>query len=1057
MKRLAGPVAFASALILAGLLCAATLGCDRGGGRQKVSQTVAAKRTLWAVGAPLSFARPATDPTGAEPQSVALGDLNGDGRLDLVVPNEGAGSVSVLANRGNGTFEPARRYPTGSGPSSVALGDMDGDDGLDIVTANGAASTVSVLLNEGDGTFKPKSDYRVGIDSDPNSVGLGDLDGDGKLNVVTANFADGTVTALMNAGGGKLAANVVYRTETSLVSVAVTDLNGDGKADLVLTPSFKKIFVLLNDGHGAFPEAVDYDTGDEPVIATGDLDGDGKPDLAVSSEDSTVLVLRNRGDGSFRPGGELATGSTARSETMCERCVAIGDVNGDGKPDIVTANQGADTVSVLVSRGDGRFRPRRDYRSGTAPRSIAIGDVNGDGKPDLVSAAAGNMVAVLVNTTGAPATPIRRLQPGQPRGTIVFASDRSGDFEIYSARADGSRLGRITRNRAQDTRPLFSPDGRRLAFVRGDSTSVSPYAGADLWVADADGSGERKLASYAHDPAWAPNSEQIAYTDLNGQLAITEIDGRGRVVFRGQSTRPSWSPDGRRLAVLRGMESPVSLMVVGSDSHGRTLIRSGIDYAGMHGPAWSPAGDLIAFSNDKSGLNAVTPDGRGFRHLAWHADAFAWSPDGKRIAFVAGGRLYVVRSAGRATRDVTPAIAGRLDAPAWSPDGRWIVVTSQPPEGQEHTLVVASADGLRSRSIARLVRNPYGSETLWPTWRPGGVTAQRLGSPLARRGSEVSSRSAFHTRGSIKAIAADGLSVAVVVAYRGRTCSGVAVWTPVPVRVVHLRAPCRIGEEGPGDVTEVAVAGDRVAWDESRVSMNLSTEVLSATLARRAPVMLGGGSLTDFFSGELALGLHGDSSLLAFTVEEHCEGSDEFAQPRCPPGRKPGQVSSATVWRAGDRAGLRVASAKGELTVLAVDAGRIAARTDHGVRLLTAGGRRLRDFPVEHVRAAALSGNRLALRVPGAVEVYDTGSGELAKRFTVRGRARLGRLEDLDRGILVTVMGRTVTLRSLTDGRTATIHARGSAHAQLEPSGLFVAGGHRVTFTPMANLLRRLD
>jgi hypothetical protein len=139
-----------------------------------------------------------------------------------------------------------------------------------------------------------------------------------------------------------------------------------------------------------------------------------------------------------------------------------------------------------------------------------------------------------------------------------------------------------------------------------------------------------------------------------------------------------------------------------------------------------------------------------------------------------------------------------------------------------------------------------------------------------------------------------------------------------------------------------------------------------------------------------------------------------------------------------------------------VNAGRIAARTDDGVRLLSGRGARLQDFPVENVRAAALSGNRLALRVPGAVEVYDTASGELVKRIPSQGSARLDRLEDLEKGILVTAMGRTITLRRLSDGRTARIRARGIAYAQLEPSGLFVAGGRRVRFTPMAGVERLL-
>jgi hypothetical protein len=216
------------------------------------------------------------------------------------------------------------------------------------------------------------------------------------------------------------------------------------------------------------------------------------------------------------------------------------------------------------------------------------------------------------------------------------------------------------------------------------------------------------------------------------------------------------------------------------------------------------------------------------------------------------------------------------------------------------------------------------------------------------------------------------------------------------------------------------------------------------------------------------LGPVGDGRLLAFTLEVRCGDPDSGGDPPCPPGREAGDVVAATVWRSARRGRCpdvtdyspghcaRVAKAKGELTVLAVDAGRIAARTDHGVRLLTGGGGRLRDFPAADARAAALSGSRLAVRVPGAVEIYDTGSGRLLRSFPVGGSARLDRLEDLDHGILVTAMGRTVTLRRLRDGRTARIHTHGSAHAQLERAGLFVAGGHRVSFIPMHDVLRLL-
>ena len=250
--------------------------------------------------------------------------------------------------------------------------------------------------------------------------------------------------------------------------------------------------------------------------------------------------------------------------------------------------------------------------------------------------------------------------------------------------------------------------------------------------------------------------------------------------------------------------------------------------------------------------------------------------------------------------------------------------------------------------------------------------------------------------------------------------------------------------------------------------MTLETVIGSATLGRGSTVDLGEASLPDACcDGDDLVGPVGDGNLLAFTLEMRCASADDGGDPPCPPGRETGDVSYAAIWRA-SRQGrcpqvteyrpghcTRIASANGQLTVLSADAGRIAARTDQGVRLLTGGGARLRDFPVEDVRAATLSGNQLALRVPGSLQVYDTGSGELLKTFPVGASARLDRLEDLDHGIVVTAMGRTVTLRRASDGRTIRIRARGMAHAQLEPSGLFVAGARRVTFMPMSDVLKR--
>jgi hypothetical protein len=322
------------------------------------------------------------------------------------------------------------------------------------------------------------------------------------------------------------------------------------------------------------------------------------------------------------------------------------------------------------------------------------------------------------------------------------------------------------------------------------------------------------------------------------------------------------------------------------------------------------------------------------------------------------------------------------------------------------------------------------------------------------------------TRFPVQALAGDGDRVALLVwsssrSPRGRC--GVAVWEPTRSRVVRFQRPCAYEASVYERTVDVALAGTRVAWLSAAGGMTRDTIVMTATLARPKPVDIGyGASNPDSGYGDFARRPVGDGTLLVFTVDRRCDDSEDSSWP-CPPGRKTGDIVAATVWRVAGRGRCpsfysivrrcsRVATADGELSVLAVDAGRIVVRTETGLRLLTASGAVLRDFDPK-ARAAALSGNRLAVRTANAVEIYDTGSGELAARFPAAPRLTL---QDLDGGILVTASGRTVMLRRLSNRRTTTIRFARLVRPQLEPSGLFVAAGRRVTFTPMREVLRRL-
>jgi FG-GAP-like repeat/PASTA domain/FG-GAP repeat len=348
-----------------------------------------------------SFAAPRSYAVGSYetplgPRSVAIGDLNGEGRADLATPHDPK-TVSVLLNEGGGSFRAKRGYRTGSGPTDVVIGDLNGDGKLDLATANLLADTVAVLLNRGDGSFQAMREYLAG--KLPTSIAVGDLDGDGDLDVATANYRN-TLSVLLNSGDGSFPAKRNYATGIRPSSIAIGDLNGDGKPDLSTGNNGNTVSILLNRGDGSFRATRNYRTGKQHAsIAIGDLNGDGRLDLATGS-DVTVSVLLNKGDGKFQAMRDYPTRGG-------DDHVAIGDLNGDGKLDLATAHPGVDyygvgIVSVLVNQGNGRFRASLDYATGAAaPWWLAIGDLTGDGKLDLATASPQeHRVSVLLNRPG---------------------------------------------------------------------------------------------------------------------------------------------------------------------------------------------------------------------------------------------------------------------------------------------------------------------------------------------------------------------------------------------------------------------------------------------------------------------------------------------------------------------------------------------------------------------------------------------------------------------------------------------------------------------------------
>ena len=284
--------------------------------------------------------------------TLAIGDLNGDRKLDI------ATTSVLLLNRGNGSFQ---RKRTDSLTGALAIGDLNGDRRLDLATTNTHYSTtkgrrtvytVSVPLNRGGARFRAPREYRTG--DNPEAIEIGDVNGDRRLDLVTANEAN-TVSVLLNRGGGRFRAKRDYRTGPSPTDVAIGDLNADGKADLV-TPNLNsidtgppRISVLLSKGNGRFPARRDYETGWIYSVAIGDLNGDRKPDLVVGDVGGFPSVLLNRGNGSFQAQLNYRVETKLMSNSSGGEWAAIGDLNGDGIVDLATSNADNDTVSVLIN------------------------------------------------------------------------------------------------------------------------------------------------------------------------------------------------------------------------------------------------------------------------------------------------------------------------------------------------------------------------------------------------------------------------------------------------------------------------------------------------------------------------------------------------------------------------------------------------------------------------------------------------------------------------------------------------------------------------------------
>jgi hypothetical protein len=390
--------------------------------------------------------------TGVSPRSVAAADFDQDGKLDLVASNGTSNTVSVLYGNGDGTFPSTVAVNVGVTPISVAAADFNSDGCPDVATANNGGSNVTALRTNRNATsgaclrtFASLGSFSVG--GGPRALNVADFNGDNKLDLVVANASNNSVSVLPGQGDGSFlgavttaatGANPEFRDPRGL---AVGDFNQDGRLD-VATGNFLGPSITLLLGQGTGTSTAPFAIGATSAAGTGvtslvgaDLDGDGRQDLVGTiTADNRVSVLRGTSAG---VGGAALypalPGATAAATAMG---ITTGDLNKDGRPDLLVANRSAAKMSLLLGDGAGGFATAVSPNVGTNPTSVVVSDVNRDGNPDVLVAnnVTNNISLLLGDGTGnLPASGTNMASGGSLKAIRTADLDLDGDQDIIVA------------------------------------------------------------------------------------------------------------------------------------------------------------------------------------------------------------------------------------------------------------------------------------------------------------------------------------------------------------------------------------------------------------------------------------------------------------------------------------------------------------------------------------------------------------------------------------------------------------------------------------------------
>ncbi|PKR80084.1 hypothetical protein CW751_12040, partial [Brumimicrobium salinarum] len=418
-----------------------------------------------------SYALPINQTSGERVMDVEAGDINGDGDLDVVLINFISNKVSVVFGNGDGTFQTPVSYTSGFGPNSLEIADFNNDSHLDVAVI-GNGNELNIFLNDPGnvGTLLPQPSIGLGGGTSPSGIVSADFDNDGNIDLATSNSALGNAFILKGDGSGNFTNVATITTGLGSADIAADDLNGNGSTDLVVVnEDANNLSVLLNNGSGTFSSAVNYSVGTKPTaVQIADLDADGNNDIVcINVFDNSMSILEGTGGGSFASQNVIQSFGTPED-------LVIADFDGDGYLDIANASSIGAQMPVFYGFGDGSFDIGKAIPVGNSPRDVAIGDFDGDGNNDFVNVNFNDNTASIFLNNGAGDYSFSLNLTTGANPSSVTVGDFNGDGQddiIVSNYTDGTASVYLNSGGVFSSPTTINVNANPLKIKKGDFNS----------------------------------------------------------------------------------------------------------------------------------------------------------------------------------------------------------------------------------------------------------------------------------------------------------------------------------------------------------------------------------------------------------------------------------------------------------------------------------------------------------------------------------------------------------------------------------------------------------